>query len=70
MYPLNVHDLKCKVSALTPDQIIICLTDTENHIFKDHRTCLLLEMIYFVSVRSLNDNEIRSKLLLSSIFFY
>ena len=35
MYPLNAHDLKCNVNLPTPDQIIFCLADTENHKFKD-----------------------------------
>ena len=34
MYPLNAYDLKCNVNPLTPDQIIFCLADTENHKFK------------------------------------
>ena len=53
MYPLNAHNLKCNVNPLTPDQITFCLADTENRKFKDHRTCLLFEINYFVSVRSL-----------------
>ena len=53
MYPLNAHNLKCNVNPLTQDQIIFCLADTENHKFKDHRTCLYFEINYFVSVRSL-----------------
>ena len=47
-----MHNLKCNVNPLTPDQIIFCLADMENHIFKDHRTCLLLE----------NNNSICTKL--------
>ena len=47
MYPaLNMHALECNVNPLTPDQIIFCLADTENHKFKDHRTCLLLDINY------------------------
>ena len=42
LYALNAHDLKCNVNPLTPGQIIFCLADTENHKFKDPRTCLLL----------------------------
>ena len=42
LYALNTHDLKCNINPLTPVQIIFSLSDTENHKFKNLRTCLLI----------------------------